>query len=77
MLRAVLPVAAGLGLGLDPVLVTCDPDNTGSRKVIEACGGAFEDERSGKLRFWIRTGPDRGPEPRPDTERNGTADAGR
>ncbi|MEU5129616.1 GNAT family N-acetyltransferase [Streptomyces mobaraensis] len=75
MLRAVLPVAAGLGL--DPVLVTCDPDNTGSRKVIEACGGAFEDERSGKLRFWIRTGPDRGPEPRPDTERNGTADAGR
>ncbi|MFD4632926.1 GNAT family N-acetyltransferase [Streptomyces sp. NPDC058284] len=54
MLRACLPYAAGLGL--ESVLVTCDTDNTGSRKVIEAAGGTFEDERGGKLRYWIGTG---------------------
>jgi len=26
-------------LGIDPALITCDVDNVGSRKVIEACGG--------------------------------------
>lgn len=51
MLRAVLPVAAGLGL--ESVLVTCDHDNTASRKVIEAGGGVFEDRRGKKLRYWI------------------------
>jgi predicted acetyltransferase len=30
--------------------------NTASRKVIEAGGGEFEDERGGKSRYWIRTG---------------------
>ncbi|MDV9176287.1 GNAT family N-acetyltransferase [Streptomyces sp. W16] len=54
MLRDVLPYARALGL--DQVLVTCDVTNIGSRKVIEAGGGEFEDERGGKLRFWIRTG---------------------
>ncbi|MGW0531984.1 GNAT family N-acetyltransferase [Streptomyces sp. NPDC003032] len=54
MLRACLPYAARFGL--ETVLVTCDTDNTGSRKVIEAAGGVFEDERGGKLRYWIRTG---------------------
>ncbi|MEV0257240.1 GNAT family N-acetyltransferase [Streptomyces sp. NPDC050732] len=54
MLLGCLPYAARLGL--ESVLVTCDTDNTGSRKVIEAAGGTFEDERGGKLRFWIRTG---------------------
>jgi predicted acetyltransferase len=54
MLRDVLPQARGLGL--DRVLVTCDTTNIGSRKVIEANGGKLEDERGGKLRFWIRTG---------------------
>jgi predicted acetyltransferase len=54
MLRAALPVAAGLGI--DPALVTCDTDNIGSRKVIEACGGTFEDERQGKLRYWVPAG---------------------
>jgi len=54
MLRAALPIAAGLGL--DPVLLTCDVDNVGSRKVIEANGGVLEDERGGKLRFWVPTG---------------------
>ncbi|MGA8679035.1 MAG: GNAT family N-acetyltransferase [Acidimicrobiales bacterium] len=53
MLRAVLPYA--YDLGIDPALLTCDTDNVGSRKVIEANGGVFEDERSGKLRFWVPT----------------------
>ncbi|MEU5207780.1 GNAT family N-acetyltransferase [Streptomyces sp. NPDC020742] len=52
MLRAALPYAHR-ELGLDPVLVTCDHTNTGSRRVIEACGGVFEDQRAEKLRFWI------------------------
>jgi predicted acetyltransferase len=55
MLRAALPIAAGLGL--EEVLITCDTDNVGSRKVIEANGGVLEDERSGKLRFWVPTAP--------------------
>ncbi|WP_369186739.1 GNAT family N-acetyltransferase [Streptomyces sp. R08] len=54
MLRDVLPYARALGL--DPVLVTCDVANIASRKVIESGGGEFEDERDGKLRYWIRTG---------------------
>jgi predicted acetyltransferase len=43
------------GLGIDPALVTCDEDNVGSQKVIEACGGVYEDVRGGKLRYWIPT----------------------
>ena len=39
--------------GIDPVLVTCDVDNTGSRRVIEGAGGRYEDTRTGKLRYWI------------------------
>ncbi|MFF0264351.1 GNAT family N-acetyltransferase [Kribbella sp. NPDC004536] len=53
MLAQSLPIAAALGI--DPALVTCDVDNTGSRKVIEAAGGELEDERHGKLRFWVPT----------------------
>jgi predicted acetyltransferase len=53
MLAAARPVARGLGL--DPVLITCDEDNIGSRKVIEANGGVLEDTRRGKLRFWVAT----------------------
>jgi predicted acetyltransferase len=53
MLAESLPVAARLGI--DPVLVTCDVDNIASRKVIEASGGEFEDERHGKFRFWVPT----------------------
>jgi predicted acetyltransferase len=55
MLKAVLPPTRELGI--DPALLTCDTDNIASRKVIEANGGVFEDERSGKLRFWVPTGP--------------------
>jgi len=54
MLRAALPVCRQLGVVR--ALVTCDVANIGSRKVIEASGGVFEDERGGKLRYWIRTG---------------------
>ncbi|MEV2249635.1 GNAT family N-acetyltransferase [Streptomyces sp. NPDC050147] len=54
MLTGALPYARALGLA--SVLVTCDTDNTGSRKVIESAGGTFEDERGGKLRYWIPTG---------------------
>jgi predicted acetyltransferase len=59
MLALALPVAASLGI--DPALVTCDPDNTASRRVIEANGGRFEEAGDGKLRFWVPTGgPSRG-----------------
>ncbi|HSE08306.1 MAG TPA: GNAT family N-acetyltransferase [Nocardioidaceae bacterium] len=50
-LALMLPVAAGLDI--DPVLVTCDPDNAGSRGAIENNGGVYEDTREGKLRFWV------------------------
>jgi predicted acetyltransferase len=43
-------------LGIERALVTCDVDNVGSRTVIERNGGVLEDERSGKLRFWVPTG---------------------
>ena len=53
MLTQSLPFAAGLGI--DPALVTCDNDNLASRKVIQAAGGELEDERHGKLRYWVPT----------------------
>jgi predicted acetyltransferase len=53
MLGAVLPIAHAMGI--DPVLVTCDNDNEPSRRTIEHHGGVLEDERSGKLRFWVPT----------------------
>lgn len=53
MLAAVLPRAAALGI--DPVLVTCDDTNIASRKVIEAAGGVFDDQRGIKLRYWVPT----------------------
>jgi predicted acetyltransferase len=55
MLRAALPVAHGLGI--ESALVTCDDTNTASRKVIEANGGVFDDQRGDKLRFWVPTEP--------------------
>jgi predicted acetyltransferase len=53
MLAAALPVAAALGI--DCLLITCDADNIGSRKVIEANGGLLQDQRAEKLRFWVPT----------------------
>jgi predicted acetyltransferase len=51
MLREVLPLCRTVGI--DRALVTCDLDNVASRKVIEANAGELEDERAGKLRFWV------------------------
>ena len=53
MLGDSLPIARRLGIA--DVLVTCDVDNSASRRVIEKNGGQLEDERGGKLRFWVRT----------------------
>jgi predicted acetyltransferase len=53
ILHAVLPAAHRLGV--DPALLTCDDDNIASRKVIEANGGVFEDQRGIKLRYWLPT----------------------
>jgi predicted acetyltransferase len=53
MLAAALPVARRLGI--DPALITCDADNVGSRKVMEANGGVYEDRRGVKLRYWVPT----------------------
>jgi len=44
------------GLGIDPALVTCDDDNVGSIRVIEAAGGDLEDIRGTKRRYWLPTG---------------------
>jgi predicted acetyltransferase len=55
MLRSALPVASALGI--DRALLTCDPNNLGSRTVIERNGGTLEDHRDGMLRFWIPTRP--------------------
>lgn len=59
MLRQALPICAELGL--ESVLVTCDQDNLGSRRIIESNGGVYEKTidnarlRSPKLRYWIQT----------------------
>ncbi|MEU6314487.1 GNAT family N-acetyltransferase [Streptomyces sp. NPDC047014] len=48
-------------LGLDRVLLTCDPDNEPSARTIERCGGVLEDVRETligpKRRYWIDLGP--------------------
>jgi len=54
MLHAMLPIAAEQ-YAIDQALITCDHDNIASRKVIEACGGVFEDRRGVKLRYWVPT----------------------
>jgi len=40
-------------LGLSRVLITCDPGNVGSRKVILANGGVPDGQSDGEDRFWI------------------------
>ncbi len=50
-----LAVRRAGAMGLDPVLVTCDDDNLPSARTIERCGGAYEDSRGGKRRYWITT----------------------
>ena len=40
-------------LGINPVLVTCDEDNVGSRRTIEGAGGVYDGSVEGKRRNWI------------------------
>jgi predicted acetyltransferase len=40
-------------LGLSRVLVTCAVDNPGSRRVIEANGGALDRIDHGEARYWL------------------------
>ena len=57
MLKQALPNCSSLGF--KRVLITCDIDNQGSIKVIERCGGIFENEtdepqlKIQKRRYWI------------------------
>lgn len=57
ILRQSLIIARSIGI--DRVLVTCDDDNVGSIKTIEACGGRLEnvvtteDEPTPRRRYWI------------------------
>jgi predicted acetyltransferase len=41
-------------LDIENVLITCNFDNTPSKRVIEANGGIFEDQQGTKLRYWIK-----------------------
>jgi predicted acetyltransferase len=56
-------LARARGLGLARALVTCDEPNVASRRVIERCGGSYEDTYRGDaaplpvLRYWIDTAP--------------------
>jgi predicted acetyltransferase len=56
-------LAAGLvecrRLGISRVLLTCDPSNEPSRKVILANGGEPDGQTGGEDRFWIRLDPSR------------------
>ena len=57
MLRQALPICSSLGI--HKILITCDIDNLGSQKVIERCGGIFENVTNDsqlkvqKRRYWI------------------------
>lgn len=51
LLRRMLAEAAALGI--NPVLVTCDEENEGSRRTIEGAGGVYDGSYEGKRRYWI------------------------
>lgn len=46
-------------LGIDPALVTCEANNTGSRRIIESAGGRFDQRVGDELRYWDPTDPTR------------------
>jgi predicted acetyltransferase len=54
MLKQALPICSSLGI--NKVLITCDIDNMGSQKVIERCGGIFENLTDDLRRYWIDIG---------------------
>lgn len=45
-------------LGLTNLLITCDTDNIGSRRVIEGNGGVLERIVDGVARYWVSATPD-------------------
>jgi predicted acetyltransferase len=57
ILQLVLPEVKKIGI--TKALITCDETNTGSKKIIEANGGIFENsvtsapDKPQKLRYWI------------------------
>lgn len=56
LLRQSLPIARALGI--DRLLLTCDDRNVGSIRIIESCGGVFQDTRpraegGSTRRYWI------------------------
>jgi predicted acetyltransferase len=50
-------LAAAIGLcrqrGITTVRITCDEDNTASRRMIEANGGVLDDVAGGEARYWV------------------------
>jgi predicted acetyltransferase len=58
MLRAALQVARDLGI--DRALLTTDPDNKASQRVIRNAGGEPDGERGGVSYFWLPTLTPRG-----------------
>ena len=42
-------------LGLSQILITCPEDNLGSRRVIEANGGALDRIIDGEALYWLAT----------------------
>ncbi|MBR7832749.1 GNAT family N-acetyltransferase [Actinospica durhamensis] len=54
LLRAVLPLA--YAVGIDDALLTTDPDNHGSRRVIEKCGGRLVKQGPDHCYYRLRTG---------------------
>ena len=55
MLAVALRLAAGLGV--ERVLIDCDPENVASRRVIEKNGGVLDGEYDDELYFWVPTSP--------------------
>jgi predicted acetyltransferase len=39
--------------GITTVRITCDEDNTASRRMIEANGGVLDDVAGGEARYWV------------------------
>ena len=48
-----LMLAEAARLGINPVLITCDEDNEGSRRTIEGAGGVYDGTVEGKRRYWV------------------------
>lgn len=53
MLQQLLKEAKALGIA--DAMLTCNEDNTASRRIIEGCGGLLENVSDGKCRYWVRT----------------------